>query len=479
MASSWQAFVTILHEQLSDRTVDMRLPEDDEFTWRILAMIPPERTGGRAEDSSGANIAGFQAKWNVLLQDPGLATGGNFTGNTVTAMGADSLQYMAMAADALYPDPANAALPSYAQIKMNLKRIRGVLTVDQQRLFADMTAVGTDKAIYDYVAGGAKLVRHLVSSHYWAPGNGALAQVDNDTSVISTGTNRKAIPVKNGRYSRFKVGQRYVFSADSSGITTQKSNSVARCVDIDEDNRKVIFEVEPGLSDITVADNDWIILEGMYDFTAAASLAPNSVESLLINTGVYPGTAYTISATNHRRLAARVKGSATKLELPTPEMLADMLNIFEESGRPGPSHIGAESGVWTCYSQIERQGGAVYPVAQGGQFQASGGVSARPVLNIGTKTYETFSSGLCRENCFFGLRPAAQKKFMPVNGETVMWVRGGENANGIPNIFQQLRSGRSLTEMHAAEFDAFCEFGDTEPFNQFRRLGVHSLNTAK
>jgi hypothetical protein len=98
---------------------------------------------------------------------------------------------------------------------------------------------------------------------------------------------------------------------------------------------------------ISITAGDWIVQEGMYDFTSGSEvdLAPNGIDSLLINSGTYPGTGW--SVTDYTVLKSFIDDNTTDPENPTPELLAMMADKMQMAGYPAPPVWIANPSVWT------------------------------------------------------------------------------------------------------------------------------------
>jgi hypothetical protein len=317
----------------------------------------------------------------------------------------------------------------------------------------------------------------------YGAGTASIAQVNVAAGVTLTEGANTAVTIDGGTAFRFVVGQRYVGGTNADPRVTSAGTAadpaVFRCVDIDTDTRQPLFEPEPGVGNITLADNTHIMVAGTYDFTAASvalgTRAANGFESLLISSGNFPGALKPATA-SHRHLRSYVKGDETNLVPPTPEIVAELIDKITDSGKRPPSVLLAEQSLWTLYSQLERQAGATYPVPQGGAFTASGGV-AGPRVTHGEVTFSRLASPRVRPGCIIGISPETFKRFMPLGNKTIKWALAGGGVAGAQSIYGPIRSGRQLSELSDAPFDVFVEFGCTDPRRNFRRIGLYSQRT--
>ena len=493
MASAFDQISFLLREGLEqgNPVVDLHLDEVDPL-WDLTDTFQPTDVAGRDADSGiGQGTAGYFAEWRVRVNRSGLVAGSDFTGNTVETMGGQDHIITGQGSDDLFPDPGKAAVRSYVPIRMQLRRMKGVLPLNRSQIIADMMASSIEDVSTGLMEDAIFLIRKMTTSHAYSDGGGSLARADGAASILE-GT-PVAVSIKAGRPLRFQIGQRYVSGthvAQASHGSSQRTGNagtvndpgVFRCVDIDTDDLTPVFESEPGEGTITLTDGDDITLHGMCDYTAAnvtaGSKAPQGLENLLITSGTFPGSNYkgtAMNVSNHRYLKSYVKGDVDAKVAPTPEIVSEFIDKITDTGKVPPSVVLAEQSVWTAWATIEKQAGAVYNVPQGATFQASGGVSG-PRVTHGSAEFARVASPEIREGCIIGLSPETFKKSMPLN-KTVRWQTSEGGAAGAPSIFRPVTSGRQLTGLMSAEFEFFLEFGCTDPRRNFRRVGLHSQRT--
>jgi len=497
MADAMSQVQLLLRESIDDAIVNLVLGETD-IAWDIIDQFRPMEPAGRDTNNAlGSGDAGYFAEWRIRISRAGIATGSGFTGNTVEQMGVDNQLYTGQTADVLYPDPQKASLRNYLQLRMALKRVKGVLAINQSQINTDVFANGIESASAGLVEDAVALVRGLTTSHMHSDGGASLARFDGTglTIVENPSAATGEFDIKEGTPFRFQVGQRYAAGSyvapddfDDTARTLRTGNGaggatgIFRCIDIDTDNRKVLFESESGVGTITITDGDDIVLHDMFDFTAAnvdaGSRAPQGFEGLLrspanTSTAVFPGTSHQIA--KHRYLKSYVKGDETVLEPPTAEVIAELVDKITDAGKSAPSALMAEQSLWTLYAQLERQSVASYQVPMGATFQASGGVSG-PTLTHGTASFARLVSSQVRPGAITGVTPGEWRRFMPT-GKTIRWRNAGGTVAGAPSIFRPVTQGTRLTELSAAEFDFFLQIGTTDPRASFRRIGLLSQRT--
>ena len=507
-------FELLLQEYIDPAVHNLELDSPVDVMWDFLPTFRPISTAGRRTNQAGvsdANTAGYEAQWRIRLQRGGRVTGGSMSGNTITKMGPQSALVMGQAMDGTYLDPTKTPMRSWLDLKMNLKRLRGSLTINRTQIHNDILANGLESVAVDNTEDAVYKVRKMLSSLMWSPADGIMGRLWTGTPTSITEAAVSWHPVTEGTIFRFVVGDRYVFALSDSGATTPvipgtsiwtprasatplHTPSVARCVGLDPDAMYVGFQMEPGEGTLTVAKGDYVLAEGMYDFVPGGtftvggsapgvspvvqSFAPNSVQNLLIASGTYPGTAYAV--TTVRELKSFVTDNTSTPVLPTPELFAKQIDKMILAGIPAPPALIAEPGIWTLYSQLERRAGAMYTVPQGSQFTASGGVDA-PIIAHGDMVFRRLSSSICPPNTVTGIDPSTFCKFMPVGGgtPTIRWAIQQGGVAGVSGIFRPVAVGAILTDLSVADFDLYFQLGQTNPRRCFRMLGVHNQTTAE
>lgn len=483
MADAFDQFETLLLENVDPAVFDLTLENDDPW-WTLIDTFQPQSVAGRTTFSD-EGTAGWEAGWRMRVQRAGLVTGGTFAGNTLEMMGKDDHMAVGQAADATYPDPAKVPMRSHIRVKSLLKRMKGNLTVNQQQIFAELVSEPLESVAMGHIEDVVSQVRQVVSAMGWSDGSALLAQVNSSSSIsVDETAGGTATAVDVGTGLRFVKGQRYQagsnvatanYSSSARSLRTGNINGVFRCVSVNPDTLVPSFESEVGEGTITLQDNDAIMLEGMYDFSAAnvnaATRAPSGVENLLINSGNFPNTSLAVA--NYTGLQAFVSGSDDAKVDPTPELVATMVDKQARLGLTPSSVLVSDPLIKTLYSQLERQGGAVYNVPQAAGFVGGGGTTGALAQHNNT-TFTWLTSSMVRPNSIVGLAPDTWKKFMPMGNKTIRWFYNSGTMAGAGSIFNPVHAGRPATELAQAPFDFFVEFGVTRPQRNFRQLGVKS-----
>lgn len=476
MADAYDQFEPLLRENISSSVIDLQL-DDDDVSWQVVDTFAPESIGGRDADGN----AGYEASWRIRLQRAGRVTGSAMTGNTLTQMGAGDLQFMGQTADTKYLDPAHTPDRSYQKIKMVLTRMKGQITNNRSQILAQLATEPIADVLTDGVVDAVFQVRALWTSLFWSQGNGIMATINGGTTIIEA--NPKPVSVDAGTPFRFVEGQRVWTSGVTTGAPTTgvmgngasptSPASIMRVVDINVRDRTVLLQSEAGEGTITLSDNGVLVVDGMYDLNSAKSYAFQGIESLLLDSGEYPGSGVTISENAHQKLRSFIDDNTSTPVDPTPEKIAEMIDMITDANKMPPGLLVAEESVWSRYSQLEREGHALYTVPQGAQFGASGGVTG-PIISHGTWAGRLVSSNKIRESSIIGMAPETFKKFMPLGNKALRWVTANGGVAGTGSIFRAVTSGRQLTEVNAADYDFFSQLGQTDPRRCFRMLGVNS-----
>ncbi len=165
MADSFDQMELLFREAIDDSVIHLEL-EDDDVAWSLIdTWQPVDAAGADTTAAAGSGAAGWFADWNIRVQRGGLVTGGTFTGNTLEQMGADNNLYTGQAADALYPDPAKAALRSWERIRMALKRIQGTYAINRQQILAQLATNPIEDVASGAVEDTVAQVRSLVTAY--------------------------------------------------------------------------------------------------------------------------------------------------------------------------------------------------------------------------------------------------------------------------------------------------------------------------
>lgn len=475
VSDSFEQFEKLLAEcgPLGVKKLEFRT---DDPIWPLTTNADAVPFAGRRTGGDAGEV-GYEAKWQVLVQRGGRVSGASLRGPSQTRIGGDNAYAIGQSPDALYLDPSTAPLRSHIEIKIALKRFKGTYSQNVQQLVADLMAKPVEQVAGHAVEDCTMRFRHAWSTLCYSQGNGIIAIADGGVTIAAASPT--AVTVKAGTIFRFMPGERYVATSLSSGSPdggtaragTINSPGVFRCVGVDLVARTVLLQAEPGEGDITLSDDDAIILEGMYDFVTHTSFAFPGLEELLIAIGTYPGTSYDVA--NHPMLKALVGGDEDNLELPTPETVALYADQIAEGGLLPPSLLLAERSLFSLYNFLEKNSGAVYNVPQGGTFRASGG-TAGPDVTHQEFTFSKAWSSLIRPGTIAGIPPETLLKFMPM-GPGLIWAR--RLLNGSASIFREVSEGTQLTEMMDAPWEAYGGLGQNHPCRCFYRKGLHSLRT--
>lgn len=499
MADLFDTLSLLVPEQVSASVIDAQLPDDD-FIWSFIQNAPPITMAGRDTLAApGANsAAGYFAEWRIKVQSGGSIEGASF-GSAAVHVGAAGESLVGTALDDLYPDPLKAALPSHIPVRMSLKRFRGVMTLNKEHFWQKKLTTPFEDITVEYATDAIALIRHTTAAHAWGDGSAALARVDNAAGYPVTDNAPVAVAIKEGTPFRFRPGQSYVAGtyiapASYSGSprvartgATSGTVGILRCLWANPTTRKVLFQAEPGTGTVTLSDGDVLMKYGYYNFGAAnvnaGTKACEGIESLLINSGKFPGAinpssgAEITDVTNHPYLMSFIAGDEAAVEVPTPELLAEMIDKMTDCGRKPPTTMVAEQSLWTYQSQIERSAIAMQIVPQAGAFMANGGVGGA-IFSHGTMTFRKVASNLCRPGAVHGLTPESFRRFSPEGGNAVDWVLSSGGVAGAAGVFYLVQSGRQASKTLAAPYDFFFQLGCVDPLVNFRRIGLLSQRAA-
>lgn len=455
--------------------------EDDDPAWNVIDSMQVQEQAGRSlPTASGSAISytpGFEANYAIRVQRGGRMVGGKFTGNTLVMMGKDNILPTGQAADAKYPDPRKTKLPADIKIKLALKRAIGSLVKNHAQIMAELAARPVDEVAGDAMLDGAANFREFVLNYLYGDGTGALAHVNAAApDAIPETAGGVSVTIDHGTWGRFAVGDLVVFCDSSYTKKNGNINGLCRVVAVDGRDRIIKVQAEPGEGTITIADNDYILLDETYDFDNGAVLIPEGFESLLIDSGTYPGSATPWAASgldvdHHTSLKSFVSGTAGANDDPTMSAVTELLDMIEEHGYPPPRAWFAERGVWTLHAQIERDTHAVVQVPMGATFTAAGGV-AGPVLSHMENRFQKFSSKRIGPNRLIAINPDTWIKFIPMGDRALHWVFGTGVLSGFQSIFGPVFDGTQLVELAHALFNSYIQFGCTNPKANFRRLGL-------
>lgn len=484
MADSFRQFETLLREWIAPASVDLVLKDDDP-AWNLIGTFAPFTVGGsRSWDVSAADFpAGYEAKFKIKVQSGGRVTGGNFAGNTLTMMGKDSHLAMGQAADGRYLDPIKTALRAHVDIRMILQRIRGSVTLNHQQVTADLAADPVEEVASGHVEDAVRRFRGYLMNSFYGDGTPTLAQVNaaSPTDITET-AGGVSVELDGGSWGRFMKGDLITFSstADPRVQRPGNINGLCRVVALDQDNRNIKVQSEPGEGTIDISDNDHIMLHEAYNYSAAStalgSLVPEGSESLLINSGVFPGSispgfSSGLDVAHHTELKSFITDTSSAMDDPTMDAVTILLDKILDLDESPPTAFIGERSMWTLHAQLERENQALVNVPMGAIFQAASGV-AGPVLGHQEHRFQRFNSKRIRPNSLLGLNPSTWMKYMPLGDRSILWVYGRGPLAGINSIFGPVTDGTQLTELADAPFNGYCQFGCKDPRLNFRRLGL-------
>lgn len=480
MADIFDQIEDVLREYIHGPVRDLRLEVGDDPGFHLLNRMEPVPIGGRHMDGT----AGYEASYRVKIQGAGLLKGGSFDLG-MSQMGVDNELNTGLNSDKLYPDPTTAPLRSHETVDLYLKKQEGVYPLAQEHVHANLLSNPLENFLAGIIEEVVSLTRRYIMNCFYGSGNGTLAQVNASGGyTIGEGT-PVAVKIDAGRPMRFIVGQRYIAGSNvSDESTTQRTwragtantPGIMRCTAHDmKAADTVYFESEPGEGNISLSDNDHLVLEGNI-VTGAANVdagqrVPEGNESLLIDSGTFPGTS--ASVTQHQHFRSFVEGDDTAKVDPTPDILGELVDLIIEIEKPPPVDMISEQSVRTRYGQFERATQAVVQVPQGVQFTPAGGIEA-PVFGHFGRAFRWHSSALVRPNAILGIAPETWLKFIPGGNRTIHWAMQRGGVAGAPGIFRPVTVGAALSKILAAEFDLWCEFGCTDPRRNFRRIGLNN-----
>ncbi|MFM9966705.1 MAG: hypothetical protein ACKV2Q_36495 [Planctomycetaceae bacterium] len=499
MATSFSPWQHLLVEAVEKGLYDLTLPED-EMAMQLIGTFPASPMMGKTTDranSSDEGAVGFEASYSILHTRGARATGSLFGGTDITRLGAYTDVSIGQAASSLYLDPAHTPMRDSYQVKAKLKAFKGQVAYNEDQVRAKMIA----EPVADIMAGLAEdpiyKWRMLISNCFWGDGNGALVQfAAAGTIPASTSTPAAAGAIAfsrpGGPYSKIIKGERYIVVENRTSATkwTQvvgsggsAATAYVRCVEVDVDNGTAWFQVEPGGVAIAITAptsptvGDFIVMEGMLtDNLTGATFAAQTrccegVESLIRNTGNFPGTGWDVTARNE--LKGFIRGDEASLSNPTPETIAELVDVITNAKIRPPSTWVSRQDVRTYYGQLERAGAATYYVPQGAQFQPSGGVDA-PRFGHFAYAPAWLESNQCRTNTLFGIEPSSFRKYIPMGEGRVRWITPtGDSRDGGP-VFSRRWSGRQATELLAADFEGYYQIGCTDPRRNFIYKGLRT-----
>ena len=484
-ADAFSQFENLVREHLEPSVERLQVRTQD-ILWDLMQGSRNVQKMGRRTGTS-AGVPGYEAKWEVMLQEGGLLEGAAFGETQLLKMGPDSSLSMGAMTNALHGDPTKVPLPSTIELKSVLRKIRGMYTLNYELLEAQLVSEPIENLALGTVESITSLIRDVGTSLFWGSGNGVMGLFGaspSPTTITEAGVTWFSID--KGQVFRFIRGQRYVAASLSSNVPTTPrvgngaattSPSVFRCVGVDPFLLKVAFQSEPGQGTITITAGDGIIQSRMWDFAAGTTLACNGVHNLLISSGTFPDSDIT-DTENYPELQALINGDDTSTSTyvnPEPETIDAALDLMTAFDPQTPPTLIAENNVWTLYSHLERRANMIVPVQQGGAYEANGGVSG-PMYTNGGRSFLIGRSSKCRPNTIYGLDPKSFIRFMP-NDMQVRWRMSNGGAAGVANIFRPVFVGTQLSDLYVAEFDTYYQLAQTRPQRNLIMKGIHSKRT--
>lgn len=489
-ATSYTQFLDIVRERLQDAVLDLQMAQDG-VGWRIMQNAEPIRDAGRNRDGSST---GLYAEWTISLQRSGYVSAGLMTGNTLQFLGTENLLATSQATDnGGYLDPLKAPLRSYVPITIDLKKIVGVVTVNDKQMETQMATTPLEEIAGGHVADQVRHLRDYWEEQIWSDGSAHLAQVNAAAGYSILESAPVAVTVDAGSPFNFIRGQRYVAGSAIAAANYGSSPRVAvggtgpgaagvmRCTNVDKVTREVYFQAEPGEGTITLTDNDVLMREGTYNFSAATvnagTLAMQGIHGMLKQSGQFPGAPSGVTVQAYSELQSVVQdysSGGAPGEVPTPELVEALLDTIDTGGSELPSLLVSERSVQTLYGQYERATNHFYIVPNGQTVSPTGGMRA-PMFTHGDKAFVWPTSRSCRPNTLYGMEPGYMVRFMPIGDGSVRWKIGTGILSGYPNIFRPLFvNGNQLAGVAAADYESFGQFGIKRPNSFFIATGIKS-----
>lgn len=480
---AFDQFQNLVREHLEPSVENLRLRSTmTDPIWDLMQTSRNVQRMGR-KTGTGAGTPGYEARWEVRLQDGGMLEGADFGETVLTKMGPDSSLMMGAAASALHGDPTKVPLPSTIELKSLLRKIRGAYTINYELLEAQLVSEPIENLALGAVESITALIREISTSLFWGAGNGIMGRAYAGGTISEGSTTW--FKLTKGQVFNFIRGQRYCAASISSenpatartGTTAVVSPAIFRCVGIRPFTLEVGFESEPGMGDIAITTADAFIYNTMWNFASGASRACNGIHNLLNTTGAFPDSDIS-DITGYPELQALIDGddtSTSTYESPEPEMLDGLLDLMTAFDPATPPVLCAENNVWTLYSHLERRANMMQVVPQGAAYEANGGVSG-PMYTNGGRPFIIARSAKCRPNTIYGLDGSTFIRFMP-NDLQVRWRMANGGAAGVSNIFRPVFVGSQLSDLYTAEFDTYYQIAQTKPTRNLIRKGVHSKRT--
>lgn len=483
MATAFSQLDILLKERVSPAIRNLQLPDDD-IAWNLMSSFEPENVGGRRDYNTTASDfpAGYMAKEKIKVQSGGRVTGGRFGGPTMTRMGASNHLMAGQGLDALYLDPTTVPSASYIEVAMVLCKVLGSIVMNEEQINVRLISEPLEDVTMDLIEDATRRFRKYVMNMFWGDGTGAIARVNGTVSIVEASPT--VVEIDNGTYARFMKGDILQAGTDASP-SVQVAGAIAGrmyVTSVDPDNRRIKLQSLPGEGTISLTDNSRLYYDESYTFGGASDAvnktAPEGVGSLLINSGVFPGSATLkfpsgLDVGDHEELKAFIQGTAGTVDTdPTMENMTILLDKMMSTVREDmPSVLIAEPSVWTLASILDKDSRSTVQVPQGQLYSPTLGVGA-PILRHRQRTFARFDSDMVRENTVVGLNPGKWKRFIPLGDRTIRFKYGTGVLSGFPSVFGPINVGSRLSESAQAPFYGAIQFTCAKPQSQLIRHGV-------
>ena len=469
ITNAWEQFETILRENLGNAVENLR-PEgiSDPFL-DMLPRMEPLGLGGRESSDS----AMYAARRKVKISRGGMVTGGQWTGNNVTGMGANDDLPVGQEATALAPDPEKVPLTQYVTLETTLKRILGNVTVNMTQILVDLLADDLDELAVGHIEDATFQVLKNLLAWMYSDGTGMIAQSDGSYTVNDSG--QQAVGLKAGPYNRFIKGQRYwVYSTTSWPTTTTRKGGTMRCTNIDDNAGTVEFEMEAGETAASIVVNDNIVLAGsLTSGTSGTALVPKGIEYMFKETGAFFGLS---DITQYPEFIAYIEGDEDNTVEPEPDRIAKLIDKIKKSGTAPPTMLVSEATLASQYSYTEKAGFATYVVPS--RFPNPDGGVGKPVFTHGDIVLPWETSDYIRPGMLWGAAPDTILKFQPGGAATIRWWNGNGPGAGVGKIFVPVTDGTRQTELWQAPFETHIDFLAIRAKRNFRYVGLITQETA-
>lgn len=481
---SFAQFETLLREYLEPSVEDLQIAGLDPIWDTIQASRNVTKMGRNT--GTAANTPGYEARWNVKLQEGGLMEGQAFGETSLVAMGPGNKLIMGLNSAATGVDPLKVPQGSVMELKSYLKKARGAYTINQEQYESRLLAESVEDVATDAVMDVTKLVRHTGSKLLWGSGNGVVALAPTggitipEASVVWTSVDKAQI-------FRFRKGERYVAASLSSGNpatarvgngTSPTTPSVFRCVGVKPQTLKVAFQSEPGQGTITVTAGDGIIMSRMWNWADSTSYACNGMDNLLVTDGqAFPDSGIS-DVTDYPELQAFIYGNETDTSTyvaPEPETIDNVLDYVTAYQSEKPPILFAENSIWTLWKHLERRANMMVVIPNGGTYDANGGVG-NVMYTHGNRPFQIAASPMVAPNRIYGIDPTSFTRFMP-NDMQVKWKMSNGGLAGVPSIFRPLFVGNISTDSAIAEFVLHYQLACHRPNRNVIYKGVHNKRT--